>query len=457
MGVATAPGQIRISKGLDLPISGAPPSRVVDGPAVKTVALIGDDYIGMKPTMLVAEGDRVKLGQPVFDDKKTEGVRYTAPAAGKVVAVNRGAKRKFESIVIEVDGEDAEKFASYPNTNLHSIDREKVIENLLASGLWTAFRTRPYSKVPSPESSPKSIFVTAMDTNPLAVDPALVLEQGENERYFVQGLQVLTALTDGKVFLCKTPNSMIPGTQLDGITEATFEGPHPAGLPGTHIHFLDPVNASKTVWHIGYQDVVAFGSLFVNGTLSNERFVSLGGPVLKNPRNLRTQLGASIEDLTHDALLSDDVRIISGSVLSGRIAQEPIGYLGRFHNQISVIDNGGKREFLGWAMPGGNKFSISKAFLSAFKGGADVPFDTSTQGSKRAIVPIGMYEQVMPLDIIATAMLKALCVRDTDTAQMLGCLELDEEDLALCTFVCPGKNEYGPMLRDALTYIEKEG
>ena len=459
MGVGTeSPVKIRVSKGLDLPISGAPASRVVDGPAIKTVGLVADDYIGMKPTMLVTEGDRVKLGQPVFDDKKTEGVRYTAPAAGKVVAVNRGAKRKFESLVIEVDGEDEETFASYANTNLHSIERDKVKENLVASGLWTAFRTRPFSKIPLPASTPKSIFVTAMDTNPLAIDPALVLEQGENERYFVQGLQVLTALTEGKVFLCKAPNSMIPGSQLDRIAVATFDGPHPAGLPGTHIHFIDPVDASKTVWHIGYQDVVAFGNLFVNGKLSNERIVSLGGPAVKEPRNVRTQLGASIADLTHDSLSSEDVRVISGSVLSGRIGQDPVNFLGRFHSQVSVLDNGGKRELLGWAMPGGNKFSISKAFLSAFSGESrDMPFNTSTQGSKRAIVPIGMYEQVMPLDLIATPLLKAFCVRDTDTAQMLGCLELDEEDLALCTFVCPGKNEYGPMLRDALAHIEKEG
>ena len=217
-------------------------------------------------------------------------------------------------------------------------------------------------------------------------------------------------------------------------------------------------DSSKTVWHIGYQDVVAFGNLFVNGKLSNERIVSLGGPAVKEPRNVRTQLGASIADLTHDSLSSEDVRVISGTVLSGRIGQDPVNFLGRFHSQVSVLDNGGKRELLGWAMPGGNKFSISKAFLSAFSGESrDMPFNTSTQGSKRAIVPIGMYEQVMPLDLIATPLLKAFCVKDTDTAQMLGCLELDEEDLALCTFVCPGKNEYGPMLRDALAHIEKEG
>ena len=447
-----------IKKGLDLPISGAPEQRVVEGPAVKTVGLVGDDYIGMKPTMLVSEGDRVKLGQPVFDDKKTAGVRYTAPASGKVVAVNRGAKRKFESLVIEVDGTESESFESFPNTNLHSLDRSDVVGNLLASGLWSALRTRPYSKVPSPESRPKSIFVTAIDTNPLAPDPAMVLQHADNERYFVQGLNVLRPLTDGTVYLCKASGADIPGANVDGVRTAEFGGPHPAGLPGTHIHFLDPVNESKTVWYVGYQDVVAIGNLFVNGTLINDRVVSIGGPAIKQPRIVSTQLGASISDLVGDALEADNARVISGSVLSGRVSQSPTDFLARYHNQVTAIGDGSKRELLGWALPGAKKFSISSAFLSAFTGGLkNVPFTTSSQGSKRAIVPIGMYERVMPLDIVATPLLKSLCVQDTDTAQMLGCLELDEEDLALCTFVCPGKNEYGPMLRECLTYIEREG
>ncbi len=447
-----------IIKGLDLPISGAPENRVVDGPTINTVALVADDYIGMKPTMLVAEGDRVKLGQPVFDDKKTPGVRYVAPAAGKVIAVNRGAKRKFESLVIEVDGEDAETFASYPNTNLHSLELDKVKENLLASGLWSAFRTRPYSKVPAPESVPKSIFVTAIDTNPLAPDPELVLQQPDYERYFIQGLQLLTALTNGSVFVCKATGAKIPGVDLDRVKNAPFAGPHPAGLPGTHIHFLDPVNESKTVWHIGYQDVVAIGNLFVNGTLMNKRVISVAGPAIKEPRIVQTQLGASIADLLGDGVVGENARVISGSVLSGRTSQSPTDYLGRYHNQVSAIGDGSHREFLGWAMPGADKFSVTAAFLSAYaKATATIPFTTSTEGSKRAIVPIGAYERVMPLDIIATPLLKSLTVGDTETAQMLGCLELDEEDLALCTFVCPGKNEYGPMLRDCLTHIEREG
>jgi len=448
-----------ISKGLDVPIAGAPEQHVVGGPAVHTVALLGDDYVGMKPTMTVAEGERVRCGQVVFEDKKTAGVKYTAPASGKVLSINRGAKRRFESLVIELDGDDAETFESFPNVNFHSLDRDKVVKNLCDSGLWTAFRTRPYSKVPSPETTPKSIFVTATDSNPLAVDPAVVLNEADYERYFVQGLQLLTTLTGSNVYLCKASGVDIPGTQLDGVTVAEFGGPHPSGLPGTHIHFLDPVNETKTVWHIGYQDVVAIGKLFAEGTLMNNRVVSIAGPAIREPRIVRTQLGASITDLTKGELSNELARVISGSVLSGRIARCPTDFLGRYHSQVSAIEEGTKRDFLGWAMPGFKKFSVSKAFASAFSGGAPalLPMSSSTQGSKRAIVPIGMFEQVMPLDIVATPLLKSLIVNDTETAQTLGCLELDEEDLALCTFVCPGKNEYGPLLRDCLTHIEREG
>lgn len=445
-----------MKRGLDIPIAGAAESRITDGPAVHRVALIGNDYVGMKPTMYVTEGDQVKLGQLLYEDKKTPGVRYTSPASGKVVAVNRGAKRKFESLVIEVDGEQAETFESYPDTNLHGLNPDQVKANMLAAGLWPAFRTRPYSRVPAPESSPKSIFVTAIDTNPLAPDPALVLQEPDYERYFTAGMQILVALA-GTVFLCKAPGADIPATEVDGVKLAEFSGPHPAGLPGTHIHFLDPVDANKTVWHIGYQDVVAIGKLFVTGELMTDRVISIAGPGVMKPAIVRTQWGASMDDLMQAAMPAENIRIISGSVLSGRQSVSPVDFLGRYDNQVSVVLEKTKRDFLGWAMPGFDRFSVTRAFASAFSEATPQPFTTSTQGSRRAIVPIGTYEQIMPLDIIATPLLKALVMQDTDTAQLLGCLELDEEDLALCTFVCPGKNEYGPLLRQCLTHIEKEG
>ncbi len=450
---------INIKKGLNIPISGAPVQEISPGPDVSRVAVIGPDYVGMKPTMLVQVGDRVKLGQPLFTDKKNEGVQYTSPGCGTVVEVNRGAKRFFQSLVIELDGDEEETFTSYENADLTTLTRDQVRDNLVASGLWTALRTRPYNKVPAIDSVPNSLFITAIDTNPLAADPLVVIE--ENQQSFIHGLQVLRHLTEGKVFLCQAPGVKVPGASLDFIHAEEFKGPHPAGLPGTHIHHLDPVGPNKTVWFIGYQDVIAVGKLFDTGRLSVERVVSLGGPVVNEPRLLRTRLGASTADLVSDQLNEADRRVISGSVLSGRAATGPFGYLGRYHQQISVVAEGREREFLGWQMPGFDKFSVKDVYASAMNKllnpAKKYDMTTSTGGSKRAMVPIGSYESVMPLDIMPTFLLRALIVNDTDQAQALGALELDEDDVSLCTFVCPGKYEYGSMLRRNLTIIEKEG
>jgi len=450
----------RITKGLDLPIQGAPEQSISDGPPVKHVALVADDYIEMKPTMVVGEGDRVRLGQVVFTDKKTPGVQYTAPAAGTVTAINRGAKRKFESLVIEIDGDLQESFTAYPDYNLAQLDRRTVCEQLIASGLWTALRTRPYSRVPALDAVPHAVFVTAIDTNPLAADPAVVLASRQAE--FIAGLEVLSTLTEEKLYVCRQAGAEIPGEGKTPAEFHAFEGPHPAGLPGTHIHLLEPVGQSRTVWYIGYQDVVAVGHLFHTGQLLTERIVSLAGPVVSQPRLVRTRLGASLAELTEGQFqrpLGKEVRVISGSVLAGRRSRVPVSFLGRYHNQVSILAEGGARVFLGWVKPGGNKFSVRRVFSSAWGGGLSQRFalDTSTEGSPRAMVPIGMYEQMMPMDIIATPLLKALITGDTEYAQQLGVLELDEEDLALCTFVCPGKYEYGPLLRKSLTRIEHEG
>ncbi len=444
-----------IKRGLDLPITGEPEQRIDEGAAVSRVALVGDDYIGMKPTMLVAEGNRVRLGQPLMEDKKNPGVVFTAPAAGTIQAINRGAKRKFESIVIAVEGDEASEFPGVGDQPVDSLDRDTLIGQLVLSGLWTSLRTRPYGRVPALGSEPSSIFVTAIDTNPLAADPAVVLAGREKE--FAVGLTALTRLTAGRVFLCKGPRSSISVGGADVQTEV-FDGPHPAGLVGTHIHFLDPVGPDKTVWYIGYQDVVAIGHFFINGTLDIRRVVSLAGPVVERPRLIATRVGADLTDLIAGEITDGfDVRVISGSVLCGRTAAGPVAFLGRYHNQISVLQEGNQREFLGWQKPGFDKFSITNVFASAMSKGQKFAFTTSTGGSERAMVPLGTYEKVMPLDILPTQLMRALIVRDTEDAQRLGALELEEEDVALCTFVCPGKYEYGSLLRDNLTTIQREG
>ena len=455
---------ITISKGLDLPISGRPEQVIDAARTVRHVALVGPDYHGMKPTMRVNEGDRVETGQVLFSDKKTEGVEFVSPASGTVTEVNRGAKRAFQSVVVELDETQGEGRDFGAHGDLSTLNGEIVREKLLASGLWSALRTRPYSKTPAIDTWPRSIFVQAIDTNPLAPDPTVVIAERQAE--FAAGLQVLTNLTEGPVFLCKAGNASgrgetLPGEDVPGVRTEAFSGPHPAGLPGTHIHMLDPVGPGRTVWTIGYQDVIAYGHLMLTGRLLTERVVSLAGPKVRNPRLVRTRLGASLAELVEGELEEGTNRVVSGSVLSGRTAAGPLGYLGRFVNQITVLEEGTHREFLGWQRPGPDKFSIKRLFVGSVTGagpsGRRFDMTTDRMGSTRAMVPVGSYEAVLPLDMEPTFLLRSLITRDTDTAQALGALELDEEDLGLCTYVCPGKYEYGGILRDNLETIEREG
>lgn len=444
----------KIRQGLDLPIAGKPQQSIEDGPKVRSVAVIGFDYHGMKPTMAVQVGDKVKLGQELFSDKKTPGVIYTSPASGTVAAINRGERRVFQSIVVDVEGDDAEIFAHYSADQLPSLKREKVVETLVASGLWTALRTRPFSKVPAIDSAPSSVFVTAMDTNPLAADPAVII--AEKPEAFTQGLEVLSKLTEGKVFVCHAEGSNIPKGTASNLQYETFSGVHPAGNAGTHIHYLDPVSANKTVWTIGYQDVIAVGELFTTGKLNVERVVAVAGPQVDKPCLVRTRLGANLEELTAGRLKAGENRLVSGSVFGGRTAKSVLSFLGRYHNQVSVLLEGREREMIHYLRPGVDKFSVLNIYVSKLTNKL-FNFTTSTNGSERAMVPVGAYEKVMPLDILPTQLLRAVIVGDTEVAQKLGALELDEEDLALCTFVCPGKYEYGPLLRNNLTRIEVEG
>lgn len=444
---------ITIKRGLDLPIAGEPRQEISEGRAVNSVALVGYDYHGMKPTMLVKVGDQVKKGQPLFKDKKNDGVVFTAPASGTVKDIHRGARRVFQSLVIDVQGNDAVQFSKYSADEVKALSAEQVEEQLVESGVWTSFRTRPFSKAPALKSRPAAIFVQAMDTNPLAADPALVIAQ--QPEAFALGLQIIRKLTEGKVYLCKAPGTNVPSG--DGITVEEFAGVHPAGNPGTHIHFLEPVSAEKVVWTVGYQDVIAIANLFTTGELDNVRVVSFAGPQAKEPRLIRTVLGASLQELAQDEVKDGDNRLISGSVFGGRGGFPTTEYLGRFHNQISVLENDLSRPMVHYLRLGKESHSVLNLFISKLAKGKKFNFTTNQNGSERAMLPIGQFERVMPLDILPTQLLRALVVGDIDTAEKLGALELDEDDLALCTYVCAGKYEYGPILRDNLAKIEAEG
>ena len=449
---------IRIKKGLDIPIYGTPAEDIVDSKKSRSVAVLGNDYVGMKPTMLVEEGDSVSLGQPLFEDKKNPGVLITSPAGGKIEAINRGDRRALQSIVIEVEAEEkAEEFKSFTAEELVSATSESVRHQLITSGMWAAFRTRPYSKIPSVDSSPSNVFISVLDTEPLSPDPEKIVNLRLEDFNF--GISVLKRLIDCPIHISVSENSSLEIIEDEQVKKHRFSGPHPAGLVGTHMHYISPASLTNVNWTIGYQDLTAIGSLFKTGYVSTERVIALSGPQVNEPRYIKTRLGACTDELTAGELTQRENRIISGSVISGREAIGSYAYLGRYHNQISVIaePNSKDREFMNWLTPGPRKFSKIPLFLSSLFPKKIFKFKALMNGSDRPIVPIGVYEEVLPLNMLPAMLLRNVVLMDTEKIQDLGGLELDEEDLSLCSYVCPGKYDFGSLLRAGLNKIEVEG
>lgn len=454
---------MKITKGLDIAITGGPAQIIADdieskSPVVSTVAVIGTDYNLLRPSMLVAVGDKVKLGQALYTDKSNPGFNYTSPGAGTITQINRGAKRALLSIVIEVDEkEEHVELPKFDANGLDALSEEEARNILQESGAWTAIRTRPYSKTPEVDHQPAGIFVKAIDTDPLSAFPSVIINH--KAKAFQDGLRVLAKLTRGKVYVCQHEEGVLPDLPVtnegpDKIVTKKFSGKHPAGLVGTHIHNILPVSAERSVWHLNYQDVIAIGMLFTTGKRYVDRIIALTGPMVKEPRLIISRMGASTNQMIKGQLKPGDARVISGSILNGQHALGSRAFVGRFSLQVSVVSEGQPRQFLHWVNPFLKQFSFMNVFL---KRESEYDFSSSQNGSPRAMVPLGNYEAVMPLDILPTQLLRALLIRDTETAQKLGCLELDEEDLALCTFVCHSKYEYGPALRACLEMIERDG
>lgn len=432
---------IKLKRGFDLSMTGAPEQIIHRAPPVRTVAVVGHDYADLRHSLTVTEGDAVRLGQTLFTDRRFPQVRYTSPGTGVVSAIHRGAKRRLASIVITLEGDDAETQAeAFPAEGverLSGLSPDAVRDRLLRSGLWTALRARPYDRVAEPDHVPRALFVTAMDTNPLAGDPTVVL--AEHAQAFEHGLTVLSRLA--KTYVCKSPSMNLTVPALAEVVVAEFQGPHPAGLPGTHIQCLAP--GSEPAWHIGYQDVIAIGKLFVTGSLWPERIVALGGPGMTHPRLVRTRLGASLNDVVSGGTRTD-CRIISGSVLSGRRITPTAAHLGRYHQQVSVlpeVETDGTR-------PGFLSLLTNRRHPSG-------RVDTAVNGWPSGMLPVEAFEKVWPLPTPPVPLLRALLVRDAELARALGCLDLSEEDLSLCSYVCPAKYDYGSALRATLRAIER--
>lgn len=446
--------QIRIRRGLDLPLAGAPvqgPGQEIGrGAPVGRVAALGRDHVGLRPAVQVEVGDRVRLGQPLVSDRREAAWRLTAPATGRVVAVHRGERRALLSVEIEVEGDGAGDPVPFPSWRASVAPGAQALRALLVeSGMWLALRTRPFGRAPAEGSSPRSIFVRAMDTQPGAPRPELVIAQHGDA--FARGLRALALLTEGPVYVCAAPEASLPVPDAERIRLVRFAGPHPAGLAGTHVHFLDPVGPDRSVWTIGWADVISIGRLLADGVLFTERVVALSGPLLRRPRLVRTRSGAALDELLADELLPEPARVVSGSVLAGRQAVGPERFLGRFHDQVSALREAREEPFAG------ERFSLSRVFPASWRPGRRFALSTARQGAPGPFLPVPAFERVLPLRLLPAPLLQSLLIGDVERAQALGCLELEEEDLALLAFVCPSKLDYGAALRRCLAQIERGG
>ena len=444
---------VRLKKGLDIKLEGIA-SKILGGDV--TSAFYGirpTDFPGLTPKMCVKPGDSVKAGTPLFMNKNCPEVKFTSPVSGTVKEVRRGDQRKLLEIVIERSGED---YIDFGKADPGSSDRMAIKEKLLSSGLWPSIRQRPYHIIANPADTPKSIFISGFDTAPLAPDLNFIMENSPAD-LFIAGLKVLGKLTDGKVNLVldgkNVPSKLLLNAQ--GVEISRFTGPHPAGNTGVHIHHIDPVNKGEVVWTVNLQDVTAIGRLFTEGLYKHERIIALAGSEVTDPSYYRVISGVSVKELATGNLKGENLRFISGNVLTGtKIVSD--GFLGYYDSMITVIPEGDYFEFFGWITPGLKKYSFTRTFLSSVFPRSKYNMDTNIHGGHRAFVMTGQYEKVVPMDIYPMQLLKAIIAEDIDNMENLGIYEIAEEDFALCEFICPSKIEIQSIVRQGLDLMVKE-
>ncbi|UOD34092.1 NADH:ubiquinone reductase (Na(+)-transporting) subunit A [Deferribacteraceae bacterium V6Fe1] len=437
--------EIKIKKGVRLPLFCQYNDGNIENITPKSVGITTEDYKLFKPKLLADDNGKITPFDFLLQDKKNEDLKLNILANGTFKGVTRGEKRKILSACVEVEENNFE-------FNFKA-DKNNIIKTLLESGLFSAFRQRPFDMLPDPKNLPDVIFVNAMDTRPLAYNANSVISLIKDE--FIEGLKIINNIAKSKVFVCVDKKFELNISETEKLNIVKFLGNHPAGLVGTHIHHLCPVNEKKSVWYIDFQEVAAIGKLFSKNILSAYRYIAVSDITNQKITVVKAPLGSNIlEILNRD--LDEDIRIISGNILYGRKVTKDEPFLGRYDYQITILNEMTERKFMEWALPGIDVFSVKNVFLSKIFGNKYVTFDTSMHGSIRPIIPVGSYEKVFPFDIEITHLLRYLSIGDTDMAQKLGCLELGEEDLALCTFVCPGKNDYSKLLRDVLDSIYHE-
>ena len=444
---------IIIKKGHNLQISGLPDRNIQDQIKSETVAILPTDFRGVKPKLIVKEGDDVKIGSPLFFNKVVPDVKWGSPACGTVKAIEYGPRRVIQKIEIGLsESQESEKHKIYNNSEIIDLNREVVIENILGANIFHFFRQRPFNIIPDPKVIPRDIFVSAINTAPLSFDQEIVIK--ENLESFQAGVDVLNTLTDGKVYLTSKPGSVV--SSIQNVVSYTIDGPHPAGNVGIQIHHISHLKPGENVWTINSQDLIVIGKLFLQGIYDPTRIITLAGPCIKNPAHFRVNTGANISTITSGRMINGEKRIISGDVLTGRVVSAD-DFLSYYDYCISVISDEVKREFIGMLNPGSSssRYSLTPVFLSLSK--LLYPFNTSQNGSHRAVVPINAWERVLPMDILPNELYRSILAKDIDEMEMLGLLECDDEDFALCSFACPSKTDVSGVIREGLDILQAEG
>ncbi|MDA3943761.1 MAG: Na(+)-translocating NADH-quinone reductase subunit A [Bacteroidetes bacterium] len=442
----------KIKKGLDIKLIGEAEKTIKDL-VTDQFAIKPTDFIGVFPKMLVREGDTVKAGTPLFVDKYRDNIVFTSCVSGKVKEVKRGAKRVLLEVKIEADGkEEAVDFKAEDPTKL---SRDAVVKKLLDSGVWPFIRQRPYSVIANPSDMPKAIFISTFDTAPLGPDNDLVVH-GHGEA-FQTGLNALLKLTEGKIHLNLDANAAHSKvfTNSKGVQFNEFSGPHPAGNVGVQINKISPLNKGEVIWYLYPQDVLTIGRLFLTGTYDATRVIALTGSEVLRPAYYKTKIGAAVEPMVKGNVSDKEKRYISGNVLTGD-KTDLDSYIGFYHNQVTVIPEGNYFELFGWALPGFDKFSMSKSFPSFLFKNKKYRLDTNLHGGERAFVMTGQFEKVFPFDIYPMQLIKAIMVEDIDMMENLGIYEVDEEDFALCEVVDTSKTNLQEIVRRGLDLMRKE-
>lgn len=444
---------IKIRKGLDIKLKGEADKIFIKAPRTKTYAVKPADFPFLTPKIVAKPCVEVKVGSTLFYDKYRPEIKYSSPVSGIVTKIVRGERRRIIEIVIEDDGKDTAE--SFKQGDPNSMSREEVVQNLLESGIWPVIKQRPYGIVASPEDEPRDIFISGFDSGPLAPDFDFIMK--EKEKDFQVGIDALRKLTEGKIHLGLDADYPAAKAYTDAknVEKHYFKGPHPAGNVGIQIHKIAPINKGEKVWTVKPQDVVMIGRLFQTGQYDPNVVVALCGSEVTKPVYYKLIRGAAVSSITEGNLTEDNVRIISGNVLSGKKV-DPEGHIGYSDSQVTVIPEGDYYEMFGWIMPGFNKFSVSRSFFSWLTPNKEYRLDTNLHGGERAFVMTGEYEKVFPMDIYPVHLLKSILVEDIDKMEQLGIYEVVEEDMALCEFVCTSKTPVQSILKDGLKLMMKE-